>query len=250
MKLYQYFFSILFISILCADNQTAEDILLKTLHRMDGIDYQLKLDSKSSGKKKKEYHFQASVHWPAEGKFLCQTRLTAIETKRKKPSSFWENRFRDGTKTKRWLSRPVTGKLKDVSDKKVSKKIFSFSELRVTEAEIRFQTHQLLPQDNIEEFSAYVIKSIKKNNKGDIKESKKLWIEAHSHMILKVEYYTGSGRLYRRVECSNLLYIKEIIFPMSIYVQDLKSKTDIQITLKEIELNPEFDMNIFIPQDQ
>ena len=58
MKLYQYFFSILFISILCADNQTAEDILLKTLHRMDGIDYQLKLDSKSSGKKKRNTIFR------------------------------------------------------------------------------------------------------------------------------------------------------------------------------------------------
>ena len=114
MKLYQYFFSILFISILCADNQTAEDILLKTLHRMDGIDYQLKLDSKSSGKKKKEYHFQASVHWPSDEKLLRQTRIISIETKQKKPSSFWEHRFKDGTKAKKWISLPVTGKLKEL----------------------------------------------------------------------------------------------------------------------------------------
>ena len=69
-------------------------------------------------------------------------------------------------------------------------------------------------------------------------------------MILKVEFYTGSGRLYRSVECSDFHYVKEILFPMSIYVQDLKSKTDIQITVKDIELNPEFDMDIFIPRDQ
>ena len=33
-------------------------------------------------------------------------------------------------------------------------------------------------------------------------------------------------------------------------VKDLKSKTDLQITVKDIELNPQFDMDIFIPRDQ
>ena len=60
--------------------------------------------------------------------------------------------------------------------------------------------------------------------------------------------YTKSGRLYRSVECSDFHYVKEILFPMSIYVQDLKSKTDIHITIKEIELYPEFDMDIYVDQ--
>ena len=37
---------------------------------------------------------------------------------------------------------------------------------------------------------------------------------------------------------------------MNIYVRDLKSKTDIQIIIKDIEMNPKFDMEIFIPKDQ
>ena len=69
-------------------------------------------------------------------------------------------------------------------------------------------------------------------------------------MILKVEFYTGRGRLFRSINCSNFHLIHDILFPMSIDVQDLKSKTDIQITIKEIELNPEFDMDIFIPKGQ
>ena len=105
------------ISLLCADNQTAEDILLKSLHRLDGINYRFKVDSKQSGNKKKEKHFQASVHWPSEGKLLRQIRVTSILTKRKKPSSFWEHRFKDGTKAKKWISLPVTGKLLDISEK-------------------------------------------------------------------------------------------------------------------------------------
>ena len=246
----KFFFYILFISILSANNKTAEDILLQAFHRMDGIDHRFKVDSKASRKKKKEKHFQVSIHWPSEGNLLRQTRITSTDSKPKKPSSFWEHRFRDGTKTKKWMSFPVTGKLKDVSDKKTGKKDFSFLELGVTDEDIKSHDHTLLHRENVDTLSAHVVESIELNKKGEVKESKKLWIDADNYMILKVEFYTGSGRLYRSVKCSNFHYVKEILFPMSIYVQDLKSKTDIQITIKDIELNPTFDMDIFIPRDQ
>ena len=238
------------LTLLCADNQTAEDILLKSLHRLDGIDYRFKVDSKQSGIKKKEKHFQASVHWPSEGKLLRQIRVTSILTKRKKPSSFWEYRFKDGTKANIWMSRPVTGKLKDVSDKKAGKKGFPFSALEVTREDIISQIHKLLPQEKVEKLSTYVIESTELSKKGKAKKSKKIWIDTDSFMILKVEFYTKSGRLYRSVECSNYQYFEKIIFPMNIYVRDLKSKTDIQIIIKDIEMNPKFDMEIFIPKDQ
>jgi len=250
VKFCQYTLSIPLIALLIANDQTAEDILLKAFHRIDGINHRFKVDSKSSGKKEKERHYQASVYWPPEGNLLRQTRMTSIETKRKKPSSFWEHRFRDKTKIKKWMSFPVTGKLKDVSDKKVGKKDFSFSELGVTDEDIKSHSHELLNQEKIDTLSAYVIESIEKNKKGKIKESKKLWIDVDSHIILKVEFYTGSGRLYRSVECSDFHYVGGILFPTMIEVQDLKSKTDIKITIKDIELNPEFDMDIFIPRDQ
>ncbi len=217
---------------------------------MDGIDHRFKINSKSSKKEKKGKHFQASIHWPSEGDILRQTRITSTFPKRKKPSSFWEHRYKDGTKTKKWMSLPVTGKLKDVSDKKTSKKDFSFSELGITDEDIKSNDHTILHSENIDTLLAYVIESTKKGKKGKIKESKKLWIDANTYMILKVEFYTGSGRLYRNITCSNLQYVEDILFPMSIDVQDLKSKTDIQITIKDIELNPQFDMDIFIPRDQ
>ena len=250
MKYYQYIFYSLFITLLCAENQTAEDILLQACHRMDGIDHQFKVESKRSCKKKKQKHFQVSIHWHSEGTFLRQTRIISIETKQKKPSSFWEHRFRDGTKAKKWMSLPITGKLKDVSNKKPNKKDFSLSEMILNEGDIRSQTHQLLPQKNFNKFSAYVIESMEKDKKGNIKKSKKWWIDIDSYVILKIEFYTGSGRLYRNIECSNFQYIEKIFFPMSIYIEDLKSKTDTQINITDIELYPEFDLSIFIPRHQ
>ena len=250
MNYYQYILYILLISILCGEKQTAEEILLKSFHRMEGIDYRFMVDSKESGKKKKEKHFLVSVHWPSDGEFLCQTRITSILTKRKKPSSFWENRYKDGTKAKKWLSLPITGKIKDVTNKKSGKIFFSFSDLVVNEADIRLNSKKLLPPEKIDTFSVYVIESIEKSKSGKIKESKKLWIEAESYMPLKVEFYTGNKRLYRSVECSNFHYMDTILFPMNIYVRDFKSKRDIQITIKEVELNPKFELDIFIPKDQ
>ena len=250
MNFNQYFLSILLISFLCADNQTAEEILLQTFHKMDGINHRFKVDSKQSGKKKKEKYFQASIHWPSNGELLRQIRITSIITKQEKPSSFWEHRYKDATKTKKWISLPITGKLKDVSDKKAGKNFFSFTEFEVTEEEIKTHIHELLPNEQVDTLSSYVIESIKKSRSGKVKESKKLWIDANSYMILKAEFYTGNGRLYRSIECSDFQYKNNILFPMNIYVKDLRSKTDIQFTIKDIELDPEFDMNIFIPRDQ
>ena len=88
------------------------------------------------------------------------------------------------------------------------------------------------------------------NKKGKIKERKNLWIDVKSYMILKVEFYTGSGRLFRSIECSNFHYVEDILFPLKIDIQDLKSKTDVQITIKDIILNHKMDLDIFIPRDQ
>jgi len=250
VKFHQYTVSLMFISLLYSNNQKAEEILLNSFHRMDGINYRFKVESKSSKKKKREKHFEISVLWPSDGKFLRQTRVTTILTKRKKPPSFWEHRYKNGKKANKWMSLPVTGKLKDMTDKKNRKKDFPMADLVVTKEDIRSHTHKLLPMEKFDTLSVYVVESIKKNKDGKVKESKKIWLDAESYMIIKVELYTGSGRLYRTVECSDFHYIDKILFPMSIYVQDLKSKTDIKINVKDIELNPEFNMDIFIPKDQ
>ncbi|SVB69949.1 uncharacterized protein METZ01_LOCUS222803, partial [marine metagenome] len=250
MKIYLYSLPNLLISLLCAESQTAEDILLKTFHRMDGINHSFIIDSKESGKTKKEKFFKIFIHWPSEGNILNQTRVISIDSKRKNPSSFWVQQFRDGSKTKKWMSMPITGKLKDVSDKKSRKKEFSFSDLRMTDKEIKTYENELLPQGKVDTLLAYVIHSIDRDNNGIVKKSKKIWVGIDNYMIMKVEFYTGSGRLYRSITCSDFHFVEEILFPMSIFIQDLKSKTDAEITIKDIEINPSFDMDIFIPSNQ
>ena len=188
MKLYFYLPFCMLIRFLYAENQTAEEILLKTFHRMDGINYSFKMDSEQSGKKRKEKHFHVSVHYPYQGLILRQTRVVSIDSTRKKPSSFWEQRFRDETRAKRWMSLPITGKLKDVSDKKSRKDGFSFAELEITDDEIKTHTNTIYPQEKIDTLDCYVIESTKYGHNGNTKETKKLWIDIENHLIMKVEF--------------------------------------------------------------
>ena len=41
-----------------------------------------------------------------------------------------------------------------------------------------------------------------------------------------------------------------ILFPLMIDIQDLKSKMEIQLFITDIDLDPIFDNDIFIPKDQ
>ena len=144
---------------------------------------------------------------------------------------------------------PITGKLKDISDKKSTKK-FTLADLEFTEKEIAENEHSILPSEKIGNHSVHVIKSVKKGKNGKVKKSKKIWIDTDDYLIYKVEFYTKSGRLYRSVECTDVQTIEGISFPSKIFVKDLKSKSEIFVELDKIEINPQFETGLFIPEDQ
>jgi len=144
---------------------------------------------------------------------------------------------------------PITGKLKDISDKKSTKK-FTLADLEFTEKEIAENEHSILPSEKIGDHSAHVIKSVKKGKNGKVKKSKKIWIDTDDYLIHKVEFYTKLGRLYRSVECTDVQTIEGITFPSKIFVKDLKSKSEIFVQLDKIEINPQFETGLFIPENQ
>jgi outer membrane lipoprotein-sorting protein len=147
------------------------------------------------------------------------------------------------------MTMPITGKLKDISDKKSTKK-FTLADLEFTEKEIAENEHSLLPSEVIGDHSVHVIKSVKKGKNGKVKKSKKIWIDTNDYLIHKAEFYTKSGRLYRSVECTDVQTIEGISFPLKIFVKDLKSKSEIFVQLDKIEINPQFEAGLFIPKDQ
>ena len=249
MKIITLFIYIASISFVFGEDLSVEEILFSTLHRLDSVNHQFSVNIKETGKKEKIKNYQISIQWPEKGDILKRTRVKPIQDKRKKPSSIWEHQFKDGRKTKRWMTMPITGKLKDISDKKSTKK-FTLADLEFTEKEIAENEHSLLPSEVIGDHSVHVIKSVKKGKNGKVKKSKKIWIDTDDYLIHKVEFYTKSGRLYRSVECTDVQTIEGVAFLSKIFVKDLKSKSEIFVELDKIEINPQFETGLFIPEDQ
>ncbi|HIO40474.1 MAG TPA: outer membrane lipoprotein-sorting protein [Candidatus Marinimicrobia bacterium] len=249
MKIIQLIIYLASISFTFGEELSVDKILLSTLHRLDSINHQFSVNIKETGKKEKIKNYQISIQWPEKGDILKRTRVKPIQNKRKKPSSIWEHQFKDRQKTKRWMTMPITGKLKDISDKKSTKK-FTLADLEFTEKEIAENEHSLLPSEVIGDHSVHVIKSVKKGKNGKVKKSKKLWIDTNDYLIHKAEFYTKSGRLYRSVECTDVQTIEGISFPLKIFVKDLKSKSEIFVQLDKIEINPQFEAGLFMPEDQ
>jgi outer membrane lipoprotein-sorting protein len=249
MKIITLFIYIASISFVFGEDLSVEEILFSTLHRLDSVNHQFSVNIKETGKKEKIKNYQISIQWPEKGDILKRTRVKPIQDKRKKPSSIWEHQFKDGRKTKRWMTMPITGKLKDISDKKSTKK-FTLADLKLTKKEIAENENSILPSEKIGDHSVHIIKSVKKGKNGKVKKSKKIWIDPDDYLIYKVEFYTKSGRLYRSVECTDVQTIEGITFPSKIFVKDLKSKSEIFVELDKIEINPQFETGLFIPENQ
>jgi hypothetical protein len=246
---YLLIFINIFAFALEGSDDNVQNILLKSFHRLDNINHQFLVKFKESGKKVKIKNYKILVHWPNTGEHLKETRIMPVMDTKNKPSSFWEYQFKDKRKSKRWMSMPITGNLKDVSDKKPSKK-FSLADLEFSKKDIFSNENSFIGSDTLNGSLNYIINSITKTKNGKANTSKKVWIGTENYVINKVEFYTKSGRLFRIVECQNVDIINGFVFPSKVYVQDIKSKTEFLIDLYEIEINPSFSKQYFIPIDQ
>ena len=200
-----YLFILIYFFVFAFGNQSenVKEILLQSFHRLDNVNHQFSVTFKESGKKIKIKEYKVLINWPSEGKYLKEIRIMPIGNIKNKPSSFWENHFRDKKTSKRWMSLPITGKLKDISDKKPTKK-FSLADLEFTESDIYNNENILIGSEVINGELNYIINSITKTKNGTNKESRKLWVGTESFIIHKVEFYSKSGRLLRTIECKNI----------------------------------------------
>ena len=141
---------------------------------------------------------------------------------------------------------PVTGKLKDISDKKPNKNEFDLSELEVTPQFINEHKNNILKNDLYMNRNVVVVESKKSKGK---KTSKKLWIDVKEYIVLKAEFYTKSGRKNKTIEIRELSRINDIILPEQIYVNDIRKKTTYEVNISNIQFYDDIDESMFTPSE-
>ena len=238
----------IFTSWICATSLTANDYLEKVMNRTEGLNhsFELKILKNQKGKPTKERILKIWAYWPKIGE---HSRLSFVETLSPNNLSdvkYWEHRFKNGTDAKRWMTMPVTGKLKDVSDKKPNKNEFDFSELEITPELINDHKNSILSSESYMNRDVVVVESKKTTGK---KTSKKLWIDAKEFFVLKAEFYTKSGRKSKTIEMGELSRINEMTFPQKIYVNDIRKKTTYEVSISKIQIIDDIDESLFAPSE-
>lgn len=238
----------IFTSCIFSKSLSANDYLEKVMNRNQGLNYSFELEilKNQKGKPTKERRLKIWTYWPKKGEY---SRLSFVETLSPEnliDVKYWEQQFNNDTSAKRWMTMPVTGRLKDISDKKPNKNEFDFSELEVTPQLINNHKNSILNNELYMNRNVVVVES-KKNT--DKKAFKRLWIDVNEYFLLKVEFYTKSGRKSKTVEMRELSSINNMVFPQKIDVNDIRKKTIYQVNISNFQFYDDLDESMFKPSE-
>ena len=247
MKNYILVWIMSFSSVLMAQELTANQILTKVMNRIEGLNYSFELDilKTQKGKPNKAKRLKVSAYWPQSGKVSCMTFVETLAPDNLKDVRLWEHRFKDGSKAQRWMTMPVTGKLKDVSNKLASQYEFNLSELEITPNIISSHNNQIIGSEKIWGRDAIIVESIKTKGK---KVHKKVWIDSAEFFVVKAEFYTKSGRLSKTIDMSELTESNGVIFPQKIEVKDLRKKISFSVNIENLNTELQIAASEFQPK--
>jgi hypothetical protein len=231
---------IAFSAMLIAEELTANEFLTRVMNRTNGLNHSFELDILKSqkGKPNKNKRLKISAYWPAEG---VHSRMSFVETlapDNLKDVRFWEHRFKDGSKAKRWMTMPLTGKLKDVSNKLASQNEFNLSELEITPEIIAGNDNQIVGSEKILGRDALIVESLKTKGK---RMRTIVWIDSAEFFVLKAEFYTKSGRKSKVIKMGDLTESNGMTFPQKIDVEDLRKKISFSVNVENF--NTEININ-------
>lgn len=231
------------------DASVSEDILYRVLNRLEKIDheYQVHYEERAKNKPIKIRFFSTAVHWPNSGDISKKVYLKMLKPKKMKEVQYWEHHFRETDKINKWMTMPVTGDLKDISNKNKKSSSFDLSDIEITEELILTHDTEIVDQKSIESDSLIVIKCIKAKTGSDL-EHKMLWVNKKHFFVHKAEFYNNSGKLYKEIQCIDLYKDQDIVFPKEILIKDHKKKKEINIIISDVKFNSNFNLNIFKPK--
>ena len=227
-------------SILLAESD-ANKILIQISNLFNNINRSMIIESSviKNGEIKKSQKVKIQIYWPHNSKKKRLTLIEFFKPKRKSGVKLWEHTFTGNSTPLIWMTMPVTGKLKDISNKKPKRNDFDISELQLTE-EVIF-TYQNSIIKNSDEL---IIESI-----SNIDQQKKLiYIDKKFKFIYKVETYNKKNKILRSIECVEFKLVDNYKIASKVTVNDLKKKHTVDIKITDFSFTEFADTTIFEPK--
>ena len=235
-------FLILQLGICFSSEISALEILEKSIRSLDGVDHSISLDITTSkkGDDPKTKELNLSVHWSADKNIYKMMHLEEGSNGSKGRELLIHEHNDASMKT--WIKYPKSGKVKEVKDKKLSKKI-DVSEI-TTPLSLLDKKMKIVSNDTINQIACKIIEI----KDGD--EKIKLWIDTVDFIIHKKEHYDKKSKLYKTIEYSNLIIQDKIKFYKNIKTVYLKEKKIANLVVNEFKIRDFKDSKIFkVPKE-
>ena len=233
------------LTIVFAD-ETADQLLLKVANRLQGFDRSMIVESNviKKGKIKKSQEFNISLHWPTNQSITKMTLIEFIKPKRKSGVKYWEHIFSKENLVKKWITMPVTGKLKDITKKSPKTNDFDFSELQLTSKIISNHNNTIIQNDELQSKNLVVIEAISKNGR----KKKLLYVDNSLFLIQKVETFNKKNKMLKSITCDKFEMINKFKIATQISIDDFKKKHTVDIKIKNFQFTEFPDITIFNPR--
>ena len=221
-------FLILQLGICFSTEITGPEILEKSIKRMDGIDHIISVEASTYKKndEPKTKILNISVHYGEDSK---NYKMIYLEegSNGSKGRELLIHEMKDKT-MRTWVKYPKSGKVKEVKDKKLSKKI-DISEITIPLSFID-KPITVIGDETVNDISCKVIEVINED------EKIKLWIDLEDFIVHRKEYYDKKSKLYKSIVCTDLVSQDKVKFYKNLTTKYLKDKTTTELVVSEFKM--------------
>ena len=218
---------ILQLSICFASEITSVDILERSIRRLDGVDHLINVDitTYKKGKESKKKNSTVSVHWGTGDIY----KMIYLEegSDGNKGRELLIHEYND-KRLRTWVKYPKSGKIKEIKDKKLSKKI-DISDITIPLSFLENES-KILRDDEVNGFSCKVVEVLNDD------QTILMWIDQSEYLIHKREFYDKKSKLYKSTHYSDLSTISDIKTYTTIETKHLKDKTSSILNVQDIKV--------------
>ena len=218
---------------------TSASLLESSMTRLEGIDHEMNIDivSTNSKDKKENRKFNLSVHWDMNND---RYKMIFIKENNGKKNCLkaWTHHYKNH-KVNKWILLPKSGKIKDVTGKKISEKL-DLSEVSVSLYLLEKES-EIKGEDVVNDIPCHLVEVI------DDDEIIKIWIDSIDFIVHKKEYYNKKSKLFKTVNFSILVEEDGIKYYKEASIYNLKKKNKIDIIVQGISKKIFEDVEIFTP---